>query len=308
VSTAVADPETETPETPETPAAPVSAAESGQRELFKWSTYVHVGVGAEGCANGENGKCKDPDHFHAWCRIGNQFQMRDITEKATAAKARRVRLLKDPESDARIILESDLDQLRDPALKGVLIDEIVDRDFQEIYVEAVKEVDDQDANIPELEDEDDPDAPPVKKWATIDQDREEYQRLSALPEDERGEEFAEIEQRVADYSREIDEARERIMRQKREPLESREIDDLIDIVRRDRIDTQAAEAYLHAFNTWHWFACTYKPVEKGRPTERVFKDYNQMRFEADREVIEALQTTFNDLESRLARSRAVKKS
>jgi hypothetical protein len=259
VSTAVAEPETETPETP---AAPVSAAESGQKELFKWSTYVHVGVGAEGCANGENGKCKDPD----------------------------------------------LDQLRDPALKGVLIDEIVDRDFQEIYVEAVKEVDDQDANIPELEDEDDPDAPPVKKWATIDQDREEYQRLNALPEDERGEEFAEIEQRVADYSREIDEARERIMRQKREPLESREIDDLIDIVRRDRIDTQAAEAYLHAFNTWHWFACTYKPVEKGRPTERVFKDYNQMRFEADREVIEALQTTFNDLESRLARSRAVKKS
>jgi ribosomal protein L16 Arg81 hydroxylase len=306
MTTAVEDPtkEQET-EAQEAPQAPESAAERNVAALFKWSEYVHVGIGAEECENRENGKCRDPEHFHAWCRLANQFQLRDITEKSHAARARRIMALKDPDSDARIIMEEELQRIRESDMKDLLIDEILDQDFNEVMLEAVRTVDDIDAEIPELESEGEE---PVKLYATIDQDREEYRRLRDLPEDQRGEDFDKLEQRVEAHAKAVTDEKDRILKVKREPLEKMDWDQLIEIVRSDRIKEEGDQAALQAFNTWHWYVCTYKPVPQGRPSERVFSSYNAMRYEADSAVVAAIEATFADLESRLATSRAVGKS
>jgi hypothetical protein len=307
VTTAVEEPtkEQET-EAQEAPQAPESQAESNVAALFKWSEYVHVGVGAEECENRENGKCRDPEHFHAWCRLANQFQIRDITEKANAARARRIMTLRDPDSDARVIMEEELTRIRDANMRDILIDEIVDQDFNEIYMEAVRTVDDIDAEIPELESEDDKE--PVKLYEHIDQDREEYGRRLTLDEDQRGEDFEELQKRVEAHQEAVEQERQRIIALKREPLEQMDWDQLLTIVRNDRIQDEAQQVWLQTFNTWHWFVCTYKPVPQGRPGERVFRTYNDMRYEADGNVIAAIERTFTDLESRLTTSRAVGKS
>src|SRR6059058_472198 len=81
-------------------------------ELFRWSDYVHVGTDADTCEHAEDGMCADPQHFHAWVCLPNTFQIRDIADKARAAKARKVRALRDPESDSYAVLEEDLAELR----------------------------------------------------------------------------------------------------------------------------------------------------------------------------------------------------
>jgi hypothetical protein len=60
-------------------------------ELFRYSSWVHIGGGAEDCEEAETGTCADPLHFHAWCRLPNQLQHADIRERALASKARRIR-------------------------------------------------------------------------------------------------------------------------------------------------------------------------------------------------------------------------
>src|SRR4051812_30709654 len=78
-----------------------AVAEQSREELFRWSTWVHVGDGADECALAQAvgdsdyklGKpiptCEDPGHFHAWLRLPNPLQRRDIVDKARAARARK---------------------------------------------------------------------------------------------------------------------------------------------------------------------------------------------------------------------------
>ena len=87
---------------------------------------------------------------------------------------------------------------------------------------------------------------------------------------------------------------------------TREADALIDMIRRDRIEALGTEMYLHTFNSWQWYSCTYKPTDKGTPKERVWSDFSQMSIHAASEVIYAIRDTFNELDSRLARSRDTK--
>jgi hypothetical protein len=86
-------------------------------QLFRYSAWVHVGDGAQDCATAEIG-CTDPGHFHAWCRLPNQLQHEDIRERALAAKARRIRQMRDPEADAHEILELDMAELETSLQRG----------------------------------------------------------------------------------------------------------------------------------------------------------------------------------------------
>jgi hypothetical protein len=52
--------------------------------------------------------CANPDHFHAWIRLPNKFQHADIHAKALASKARRMRALRDPESDASVVMDAEI--------------------------------------------------------------------------------------------------------------------------------------------------------------------------------------------------------
>lgn len=299
MSTAEAETPTTEPVAPEPIAA---AAEKARREIFRYSDYVHVGDGAEDCAHATDGECKDDSHFHAWVRLPNPFQVRDIAEKARAARARRIRSLRDPESDAAAILESELDDLRDESLRDIIIEEIIDQDFPTDYDAAQREV--MDLEDPDwVVDEDNEDAEVPKLHANIMQDQEEYARQSQLPEDQRGEDYPELQKTVTAWSEAINAALEQQQAPRREALKARPLDELIDVVRRKRIGMSADEVHLHTFNTWQWYVCTYRPRKKGTPNERVYRDIAQFKYEAPGEVVAALQVTFRELEMAMSGDR-----
>jgi hypothetical protein len=281
-----------------------AAAEQSRQTLFKYSEWVHVGIAADTCEHREDGKCEDDEHFHAWVRLPNPYQVRDITEKAQAAKARKLRALRNLESDERAIIEAELDELSagGEEMREILVLEVIERDYNEDYMRAVREVRDEDD--PTFVPKDDEDIP--KLYEHLEQDEEEYQRLKLLPEDERPPEFEQLQSHLADFSRKVEEAIKRFQEPRQKALTQKPLEELIDLVREDRIAFRAGEEYLHVFNTWVWFVCTYKT--KRKPLERYFKDINDMRYSTSPEVVTALRMTFNDLERLLATSRSAKNS
>lgn len=278
-------------------------AEKTHEERFKWRAWVHHPQGAVACPNATNGKCGDDDHFHAFIRLPNPYQHDDIVEKAQAARARRMRMLKDMESDVRVILESELAMLQGVD-KSVIVDELVDRNFTEDYMTAVREVESR-----EVEDyTPDGDEPAPKVYANIDADREEYDRRKNLPEDQRGDDFEELERHYGNYSRDVREALEAVQKPKRDHLTSLDLGELIAMVRRERMEQTATQAYLKEYQRWQTYICTLKGVEKGTPGQRYWTSVDQMTQTADRDVIAAINEAFNHLEAQLARTRPGKDS
>lgn len=285
--------EAETPVAQTPPEAPAeeAAATKDTATLFKYSAWLHVGEGAQECEQRFSGRCGDEDHFHAWCRLANGFQIRDIAEKARAAKARRVRALKDPDSDSAVVLEAELDELRDdPELKATIVEEIVAKDYLTDFQRAQAEVD---------EDE---------RFELIDQHQEEYQRQSALAEGERdGESFEQAKKLIEEYEAELTRASSEIVDPKRESFMERDVEDLLKIIRKDRIEAAGNEAYLHTYNYWQWYAGTLrgnadsqgKPL---KPVTRYWRDISELKSEAP-EVIDALRMTYDALERGMARGR-----
>lgn len=271
-------------------------AEKSVSELFKYSEWVHIGERADECDERQSGKCKDPNHFHAWCRMPNPFQVRDIIDKARAAKARRLRMLRDEESDFRVVLESDLYALQETSYE-LLAEEILEKDRTDTYMEAQRDVNEmEDPNYTVQDEEEIP-----KLYANIDQDREELRRQRDLPDEMRGDDYDELERHMAAYGDAIQARFEEITKPKREALMKRERDDLIDLIRYDRMEQQALEVYLHTFNTWQMYVCTFKPALY--PSERVWSDIAVMKFQAPGDVINALSDVFAELEQTMARDR-----
>lgn len=290
----------------DTTTAPESAAERGTHGLFKWTSWVHVGAGAAECEHRFDNACEDDEHFHAWVRLPNPYEVRDLTDKARAAQARKLRMLRDPDSDAFVILDSEMHELQSVDSR-LLVGELLENDWQEDYQEAIREVDDLDDESWEPSEGDDNLTPP-KLYAHIDQDREEYQRQRALPEDERGDTYVELEKTMARYGDAIEAAMKKRQDVKRERLLARPKGDLIDIIRRERVEAAGEEEFVHEFNTWQWFVCTFKPKKKGTPNQRYWGSVAAMKYETPPEVVAAIRETFRDLEQRMARSRAAGKS
>lgn len=275
----------------------VADAEKTHEERFKWRAWVHF-PDAAGCVDATNGKCKDPEHFHALCRLPNPYQQNDIVEKAQAARARRLRMLRDVESDARVILEDQLEGLKDTP-QEIIVDELVDFTFTEDYTTALREV--EGRLDPDYVPEGDEDIP--KLWANIDQDREEYMRQRELPEDQQSDDFGELEKTYAKYSLEVREELERVQEPQKEHLMSLDKGELIDMIRRRRMEEQGTQAYLQAYMTWQMYVGTFKPVNRGTPNERVWSDINEMRNTAERDVIVAVKEVFDHLDNQAARTR-----
>lgn len=305
--------EAEPVSTPDEPAdelpAPVADAEKTTDEIFQWSQHVHVGDGAEECPHGLDGACTVEGHFHAWVRLPNPFQLRDILDKANAAKARKLRELRDPDSDASVTLDGELEGITELGEEGkaLIADELVAAEFTAINQRAVREVDalvDADAD---LADDEDADEPP-KKWALIDQDIEELGRQELLAEGDRDEGFDALEKRVTDYRQAVAARMDALEEERRQELMQRTLEDLIRLVRRDRAQMLGTETYLHTYQTWEWYVCTFKPKAKGTPNERVWRDIGQMKYQTDSTIIVTLRHVFDGLESRLRSRRAGKGS
>jgi len=263
--------------------------------MFRYSGYVHVGPGAADCEDGEDGTCGDPLHFHAWCRLPNKFQMAAIRTKSQAAKARAIRRLKDPEADQHAILEGDLESIRD-AGKEALVEEVLSRTYWRDHLAAMKEL---------AEPEDDQDESP---FATIEQDQLRFKELTEMSEEERPkDEYDELVRHLDKWNEEVDRVREEHQRPQRESLEARSEDDLIDLIRDERIKTEADQEYMLIYSAEEWAACTLRPrpKDKGVPNEKCFGSVEQMKQEAP-EVVVALEAMFTELEGEFANRAAVR--
>jgi hypothetical protein len=276
-------------ENPENGPERTSAETRNSSQMFEFSRCIHVGPGAEECEDGENGQCQNPVHFHAWVRLPNQFQVVSLKEKADAAAARRMRQLRDEDSDSRAILEGELMELERQNDHGALVEAVLNADFLKDHMAAMNTV---------RTDEE-------RGFTTIEDDRERLRALEQVePEERPEEEFDELQKHVAAYVDAVNEERESIQKPLRESLEAKSLDELIEMVRENRIQGIAKEASEEAYAVWQWYICTLKPkdpTKPGFPSERVFGSIDHLKAAAP-EVILALREGFQEIEAAAGRS------
>jgi hypothetical protein len=268
------------------------AEKRNTQELYRYSEWLHIGPGAEECEDSDNGRCADPLHFHAWCRLPNQFQHKAIRDKALAAKARKIRSYRDAESDDSAILDGELDEIEysmgAEASRSSYIEEIVYKDFMKDYFEVVQ------AMIEEQPE----DGEETAEWTTIAEDQERLAALKAMdPEERPKEEYEQLLDHVAAYEKEVQTRVEGKQEPIRVSLQERPLDELRSMVREQRVQKAAHATYMEVYVLWEQFIGTLKPRDpsKGMPTERVFGSVEHLKASAP-EVVEALKVTFEELD------------
>lgn len=266
------------------------SAKAEHEQLFRFSTWLHVGTGAENCDDRE-GDCGDPHHFHAWCRLPNKLQHREIREHALAAKARRLRQLRDPDSDAYQILELDIDRLSrlgDDARED-LVEELVSKEWWKDYLEAMADV------KTLVEDDVDEDEGEQLVWEHIDTDRARRNELEIEaaqdPEIRDGDEYRELDKRLDAFDEAIKAREVELRAPRRKKFEEMDISALLDAVRDQRIDAHAQEEFLHVYAIWSWTTCTRRSVNGERLWEHP-RDLTDL----SEEVLEGLKVAYTDLE------------
>jgi hypothetical protein len=280
VTTAPA-PEEEAPVVPEKSPALGQAVQS----MFAYSEFIHVGAGAATCEERETGTCADPLHFHAWIRLPNVIQKASIREKAQAAKARRARQLRDPETDAYAILEDEMEETRraaeaTEANKELLVDGLLMKTFRRDHARVIAEMQEEE------------------EWSTFNEDKLRYDHLLSLPEEERdADEFEELDRHLKAYVDEVKRRVDKAQEPERQALMARDIEGLIEMARDARISEIGMMVFDETWMAWQMLVMTLKPrpIEQGPPVERVFKDMAQLQSAAP-EVITALEEGFDRLE------------
>jgi hypothetical protein len=259
----------------------VAEATRSNDELFQWSKFVHVGVGAAECEHGEDGECKDQAHFHSWVCLPNVFQIRDIGEKARAAKARKKRALLDPESDSYAIMEDELaDFARDDMPR--LVENVARSNVAKRVNDIVKEL---------KEDE---------RFENQEQDAEELRRQTALPEGERDkEEYERLQAQIVAYGERFDELLAEHQKREEESLRALPPEEVTELERRRRIEETSAEMFWHTYYTWAMYVGARQPVKSGFAIRRKFPAAEDLKA-APPEVVTALREAIAELEGATA--------
>lgn len=266
--------------TMDAPTAPPTDATRTPTELFRFSAWLHLGVGADDCEHRGDGSCTNPQHFHAWCRLPNQFQHQDIREKALAAKARRIRQLKDPSTDAYEILESDLEEIRRD--RAAMEEEAISKDWWKRHLQAMNEVSDRE------------------EYAHIERDRERMAELQAMPEGDRpADEHAELERHMTKFGADVEQRREEMEQPLRDAISAMSVDELALQVREDRIQSEGSAVFMDVYSRWQWLAGTFVSDDSLK-RQRKFLTLDALE-EAAPEVVESLRELFMALESSLQR-------
>ena len=269
---------------------PVEGAEATRTadHLFQYSTYVHAGAGADECEHREDGKCDDPEHFHAWLCLPNSLQNRDIQDKAKAAKARKKRAMNDaggegrPPSDAFVTLESELDDLLSGDRKPI-IDGLAEREVREHFGDYMLDV--------------------QERFENYQQDREEWLRLAALPEEERpDEEYQQLDARMTKFGEAVEERITVERDREAAALEKMSEADLRERLREARIVGEANEASQIAYYTWLAFVGTRR-CPGGLASKRYYSTMDDFRA-APPEAVREIDAGLRDLEQRTIRGDA----
>lgn len=265
-----------------------------QREpaaLFRYSTWVHAGAGAEECpevdeAEGTN-DCGDRSHFHAWARLPNPLQQAEIRDRALAAKARKIRQLRDTSTDAYEILEEEFGGLarEGDRARDRIIDELESLDYWRDYYDAMMEV--RQIEDPHAEDDDED----AKLYAHIEDDQQRHLRLARMPEGEApADELAELQRHLAGYQAAIDAALKVRQDPRRGGLETIPVEQLVEQLRDKRIMAEADREFQRVFEIHEWLSCAYRQPD-GPP---VLADLEILE-RAAQEIVAALQAAFADL-------------
>jgi hypothetical protein len=228
-----------------------------------------------------------PDGTVLIVRLPNQFQHEDITLKASAAQARRMRQLRDPESDAYVVLEADIEDLERDRDPEPLVDELTARDWWRDHLEAVKDVREQE------------------EFASIDEDIARAEELARKPEAERpADESAELERHIAAYNEAVEKARDLRAKPRRDAFANTDFADLISQIRDSRITAEGKSQFNRTFTMWEITLGTYiaQGHEDGKwhPTERYFGDVEAVA-SADPEALHILANAYTNLERQFNR-------
>jgi hypothetical protein len=233
-----------------------AAARNGTvQKMFRYSTYLDVGEGAESCEHARDGACLDIEHFHAWCRLPTPHQHQDIRQKGLAAKARRLRLFADPDSDESVVLDQELSTIDDEMFVDQLADELVKAGNVDDFLQAQRDVCERD------------------EFEHIAQDREEYERQrdqAELPEEERTAEYRQLAAHVGSYFEAMNDRMVEIRAPRRNELRSRPVAELVSLVRTKRLEVDGDQTFMAEFDAWLWFVGTYE-AEISDSCKRPFK-------------------------------------
>lgn len=264
-------------------AAPTTQQTDEQARPFRWSTYVHVGDGANECPD-HGADCQEPEHLHVWLRLANPFVRDDLRARALAARARRLRQLRDPESDTALVLDAELEELRAAAERAgntePLIEQVLLKGWGDRHLEAMRDVADDD------------------EFRHIDDDRERFGELADLPAAERPtEEYQELDRHITEYGKRVEARRGELEQPLRAAIETKTVDELLDLIRDDRLNALGNAAF---FDTWvrqSLLAGCFRP-EPGatRPTVAMFDGERALDTLTPPEV-EALRSAFIELET-----------
>lgn len=287
-TTAVAEEPTVAPEAQPDPEPESSPAENATaKKLHRYSAYVHLGEGAEECEHSTDGACTDNSHAHIWCRLPNQFERSSLSEKAAAAAARRLRVLRDPESDARVILDGELESMRINEQREEMVAEVVNSDFLADHLTALREVGEDDDG----------------EWETIDEDRERLRALDAMSaEDRPTEEYDELKAHLAKHTELVNDRRDAVQLPRKEEMEAKPIEELCEVLREQRIDAMGTAARREEYAKWEWYVCSFKPKspdKPGFPNERYFSSIDAFT-QAPPEEIEAISEMVTTLDQEAA--------
>jgi hypothetical protein len=232
-----------------------------------------------------------PDGRQALIRLPNQFQHADIRQAALAAKARRMRQLRDPHSDAYVVLEDDMDALARGRNADILIDELLGREWWKDQLAAMGDVGEEEA------------------YEHIERDKERWEELNeADPLTREKDEWEELSRHVAEYHRKVQERVDEIRQPRRDALAALDINALVDLVREERITQEGNATFNLHFSLWQVYSGSHelagietrtvkgRPVELPQPGKPIFNGIEDART-ADPNVLDALVNAFAELEA-----------
>lgn len=172
-------------------------------------------------------------------RIPNQFQRTTMKEEADAARARKLRALRDTNSTAALAIESKLDQMygemSEDDLRNVLLGKAQPHATARVQVE--------------VEHADPRKEPDLVQYRNIERQQLTYQRLVRAGQMET-EEFKEIEQLLTDYALLLSDRVGEMLEPLRLKLLGLEREALVEDIRKALMREACDEAFIAAYNQW----------------------------------------------------------
>lgn len=225
----------------------------------------------------------DGEILHVWIRLPNPFQHRKVHEHAAAARARMVMQLKDPESDASMIIEEQISETED-LTDDDLIEWLLGRHATEAIFAAQVELD-------HLE-ETGADGNSYRPWDGMTSHQERYAIMLERSEVE-SDEFKKLEAHIMAYAEAIQERANFYLEPKHEAYSAMDREGRIEKIRRALKHARCTDEFINVYNQWQIFYGTRDPVKQNKLYFEKFTDL----LDAEGGCVELLTEEFAHLDA-----------